>query len=403
MNTKQNPFCRMDKPNQSTAADGRTGNFESALDSFKDLDSSNGNDDEVAEPLEHLKRTHSLIISSSSSSKSDQQQQFSKKAKETINLSKTEHSLSNNNNKTPPPTSNPNFQPNNQQLNSQDNWISPNFPKEQRYTAETPPPFLVFLKSTISNQNIGKYNPIALAKMIGDIVTGQFKIYPNGLNSVKIFYDDYMDANKTLDIFSNPGTKYLASPLSTLFNKKGYISPIDLEITMSDLINLIDEDSHRDIIKLKRRVNKEKKPDESVEVTFSTVFVPRSVSVINFMFKVTPIIIPPRRCHYCQIFRHSLEQCRSTHPICEYCAKWHFSDQCQNQQSKPKCSNCGGEHFSSSNDCPTFKYEFQVAKTSYLRNLSFLESQFWLANRGITPPVKIIMKCSLMMMMTILL
>lgn len=61
--------------------------------------------------------------------------------------------------------------------------------------------------------------------MIRDIVTGQFKIYQNGLNSFKIFYDDLLDTNQTFDTFSNPGSKYLASPLSTMSIKKGHISP----------------------------------------------------------------------------------------------------------------------------------------------------------------------------------
>lgn len=72
--------------------------------------------------------------------------------------------------------------------------------------------------------------------MIQDIVSGQFKIYTNGLNSVKLIYNDFLDANKTLEIFSNPGSKYITTLLSTLFNKKGHISSIDLDITMTLLL-----------------------------------------------------------------------------------------------------------------------------------------------------------------------
>lgn len=94
----------MDNPNEYTAADDRTGIYESALDSLAGLNSTNGNDDDdddFVTPLEQAKRAHSLILSSSSSVSSDQLQ-FSKKVKENNHLFKIESTLNSNTNNNPP-------------------------------------------------------------------------------------------------------------------------------------------------------------------------------------------------------------------------------------------------------------------------------------------------------------
>lgn len=193
-----------------------------------------------------------------------------------------------------------------------------------------------------------------------------------------------------MDHFSHPLSKYSASPLSTLFNKRGFIRTIDLDLLMSDLAMIIDEESLVNIIKLKKRVDSNKSLIDSVEISFSTTYIRRTVSIINYMFKVNPIIIPPRCCFKCQMFPHTLDHCRSTHPMCEYCSECHESEQCRERNPKSKCNNCKGNHFTSSNLCPRFKYEFQVARVSYLRHLNFLDAKFWLAEKGIYPPTNYI-------------
>lgn len=138
------------------------------------------------------------------------------------------------------------------------------------------------------------------------------------------------------------------------------------------------------ILSLKRRLKPENILTDIFEITFYSSTIPRFINSFNYLFSVTPIIPPPNRCHYCQHFRHTADQCRSTHPICEFCTQHHITIKCPNQLTQPKCNNCRESYMASSHDCP--RYKFEHLKIFYIQNIGFQEGIDALNSRVILPP-----------------
>ncbi|XP_043466939.1 uncharacterized protein LOC122501496 [Leptopilina heterotoma] len=258
-----------------------------------------------------------------------------------------------------------------------------------RYSQTMNQPFIVILQFDSNRDpsvNIGRYNPIALAKKIRAITPGPLTISANGQNSTKIICANYSDANKILDHYNNNNQSYLAFPPISLFYKKGFIRNIDTKIALPELFENMDALSKPTILSLKRRVNSGNVLTDIVEITFNSSTIPRFINSFNYLFSVTPMIPPPKRCHYCQRFRHTADQCRSAHPICEFCSQHHITLKCTNRLLQPKCNNCRDVHMASSHDCPRYKYEFELSKVCYIQNLGHLEGSDVLNARGILPP-----------------
>ncbi|XP_043484713.1 uncharacterized protein LOC122512745 [Leptopilina heterotoma] len=140
------------------------------------------------------------------------------------------------------------------------------------------------------------------------------------------------------------------------------------------------------ILSLKRRVNPGNVLTDIVEITFNSPTIPRFISLFNYLFSVTLMIPPPKRCHYCQRFRHTADQCRSAYPICEFSSQHYITIKCSNRLLQPKCNNCRDSHMASSHDCPRYKFEFELSKICYIQNLVYQEGTDVLNSRGILSP-----------------
>lgn len=102
--------------------------------------------------------------------------------------------------------------------------------------------------------------------------------------------------------------------------RRGVIKDIDPTIPISDLLNRISPENLVNIINIKRRVNYEKLILDTVEITFLGQELPRSILIKSFDTEVFPITPKPIRCFYCQRYRHTMSQCRSSSPTCELCS-----------------------------------------------------------------------------------
>lgn len=258
-------------------------------------------------------------------------------------------------------------------------WCSKNTSHQQelKYKSCMSPPYIVMIqynKNQTQSSNVGRYSPIAFAKKIREITPGPLTITANGQNSMKIICLKCEDANLILTYFRNTISCYSVSVPISLFFKKGFIKNVEVEINLPKIYDYMDEKSKAMVVGLKRRTNINGTPIDAIEITFNTPIVPRLINICDFLFQITPIIPTPRRCFCCQRFRHTADQCRSAHPVCEFCSQHHPTDICPNKNSEPKCSNCGGNHFASSSECPRYKYEFQVVKTCYTKNMGFQDA-----------------------------
>lgn len=258
-----------------------------------------------------------------------------------------------------------------------------------RYSQKNHPPHIVMLKYVSkhgTNANLGRYSPIAMATKIRSITPNRLTISPNGINSVKIVCDEFIDANKILDFFDNPHLNYQPSVPIALFRKKGFINPIETNIPLETIYNEMDNISKQNIISLKRRVDNENNPNQSVEIVFNTTIVSKNVKIYNYLFPVIPIIPLPKRYFFCQRYRHTADKCCSVKPICEFCSQRHQTPECTNLLNQPKCNNCRQAHIASSKDCPKYTFEFNVSKICYNKNIGYQEAAQTLVSQGLEAP-----------------
>lgn len=62
----------------------------------------------------------------------------------------------------------------------------------------------------------------------------------------------------------------------------------------------------------------------------------------------------PQRCNKCQRYGHVTAICRSETPRCSYCAKEHWSSQCNQESDNFHCANCNKTgHSTRDNECPS--------------------------------------------------
>ena len=104
--------------------------------------------------------------------------------------------------------------------------------------------------------------------------------------------------------------------------RKSFARNIPTEYSASDLSTRLDPDMLSIILYIRRRTMNDGSASDRIEFVFSTVNVPRRLSLASVAFELTAIIPHPKRCFSCQRFRHISEQCRSTHPTCEYSSEY---------------------------------------------------------------------------------
>ena len=109
-------------------------------------------------------------------------------------------------------------------------------------------------------------------------------------------------------------------------------------------------------------------------LTFQSTELPSHVTV-GWTRCSTRLYIPrPRRCFKCQEFGHGIKTCRSSVDICAQCANRDDS----NNPTHPRpctapslCSNCNGDHPSSSQDCPRYQTEVKILRIKTENRLTY--------------------------------
>lgn len=66
------------------------------------------------------------------------------------------------------------------------NWNNPNTRNITQYKPNDQPPYIVPMKSSILEKNVGKLNPIAIANKIDEEIQGERLIQRSGQNQIKI-------------------------------------------------------------------------------------------------------------------------------------------------------------------------------------------------------------------------
>ena len=108
------------------------------------------------------------------------------------------------------------------------------------------------------------------------------------------------------------------------------------------------------------------------------------------MHTVSKLIPFPQQCYYCQRFGHILPSCpakgRNGPPTCACCTLPHLTASCQCTDVRfchhitPKCANCGGEHCSIDQTCPT-----KMAETQRILNKPKYSTPYFTARANTSP------------------
>ena len=68
-----------------------------------------------------------------------------------------------------------------------------------------------------------------------------------------------------------------------------------------------------------------------------------------------------------------MTSCRGDITCCHCGEKTHVSEDCQAETKK--CTNCGGQHSSSSKECPIWKTQIEINRIKYTQDISFPEAK----------------------------
>lgn len=115
---------------------------------------------------------------------------------------------------------------------------------------------------------------------------------------------------------------------------------------------------------------------DSVLVSFSGRVLPSHVNIGGVNYPVSPFREKVIQCSKCWHFGHQERSCTRPQKLCKLCACGHADDVVCTSQ--PKCVNCGGNHLSSSADCPVLlklkKAKLEKANKTKPQTISFTQS-----------------------------
>jgi hypothetical protein len=118
--------------------------------------------------------------------------------------------------------------------------------------------------------------------------------------------------------------------------------------------------------------NNERKPTNTLILTFNIPTLPTFLAVAYLHIKVEPYIPSPLRCYRCQRYGHHQGTCKRN-PACFKCGSTeHNHTNCSNT---PKCLSCEGEHPANFSRCPVWLREKEICKIKVLEKLSYPEAR----------------------------
>ena len=169
------------------------------------------------------------------------------------------------------------------------------------------------------------------------------------------------------------GTLTRSEPHRFLNVRKGVVRSPDLRGMDDDV--LLDEWAEQGVSDVKRIFafrDGEKKPTDSLIVTFELQTLPKELTAGYLRLPVSLYIPQPLRCYQCQKYGHHKTKCQGK-TTCQVCSEeGHDTRNCGN---KAHCRNCGGDHAPSSKACPKWILEKQIVKTKTEENISYTEAR----------------------------
>ena len=112
-------------------------------------------------------------------------------------------------------------------------------------------------------------------------------------------------------------------------------------------------------------------PTNTLFLTFSSMELPKEITVSYLKVKVALFVPNPIRCFNFNKFGHTSQRCKVA-AKCSGCGKDKHEGQCEG----PKlCSNCNGPHVSLAKDCPVWQKEKEIQHVRVEKRISFPEAR----------------------------
>ena len=234
---------------------------------------------------------------------------------------------------------------------------------------------IVFAQSR--NVNLGKTNPIFVAKTINDLVGNVEKVI-NTQNGLKIVCNksqaNILSKEKRFGsyecIFS---IKAVPKP-----NVKGITHGIPLQMKTAEIKEELQNANNIKIENINRlqkfdKIKNEKQDTESIIIEYGQdIDFPLHMYIGYKRITVKQFIPYPTRCFKCQKFGHVSSNCRGKLK-CPNCSEEHEFENCDKKEIK-KCSNCGGNHSAGYKGCLEFLKAKKIKEYSYSQKLSYAEA-----------------------------
>lgn len=150
------------------------------------------------------------------------------------------------------------------------------------------------MESTIQDRNLGRYDPVAVGKLIGEIIQGKRRIFTSGRNQIKIWCEDRNDANILFASEALRDKGYRTFLPDSMVYKKGFIR-IQPEHSVAEVVENMDLDKRELIISARRRINRrDNQYSDIIDLTFNTSYIPRFIFTWSVRIFVTPSISIPK-------------------------------------------------------------------------------------------------------------
>ena len=223
--------------------------------------------------------------------------------------------------------------------------------------------------------NISTWHPLKCAKLLSTNFFGINNIKPNGHKKVKVTFDSIFHANICLDSPLLVEHKLSAYIPSTLIFSHGVIK-LDISFSEEDFW-----DGAKCVVPMigfKRIVTNRDNiltPTRIVEIKFLSTIIPKSLSIFNVYFDVSPSVRSPLQCNKCLRFGHTHKFCRSS-PRCSHCGESNHSiNQCPTvQATDPRCLFCQKPHLATDRKCQEWDFQRDIKKIMASENISFRDA-----------------------------
>ena len=244
---------------------------------------------------------------------------------------------------------------------------------------------VVFVVS--DNVNLGKTNPIFIAKTINDLVGPVQKVMSTQYG-IKIIcrksQANILTKEKKFGTYSCKfSIKDVPKPIT-----RGITHGIPLEMNLLEIKQELEEANSMKIEKINRlkkfdKAQQEKIDTESIIIEYSqNIEFPLHMYFGYKRITVKQFIPHPVRCFKCQKYGHISKNCRGT-TICPICSNNHTFDNCDNKQNV-KCCNCGLKHSAGYKGCEEFIKAKQIKEYSHSNKLSYAEATKQLRTNNVT-------------------